>query len=189
MTGLMAVFADLPALETERLLLRRLTLDDAEDVYAYSRDPEVARYTSWQTHSSIAQSRHFLAWCVERYGLGGVAPWGLVLKATGQVIGSGGFVTWNLGNDRAEIGYTLARPYWGRGLVPEAMRAALGFGFTRMDLHRVEARCLVGAAASARVMEKLGMRFEGVVREGMLVKGRYEDFKVYGILQREWAAR
>jgi [ribosomal protein S5]-alanine N-acetyltransferase len=182
-----AVFADLPTLETERLVLRRLTLADAEDVYAYGRDPQVARYTSWRAHASIEDSRHFLTWCVERYADGAVAPWGIALKAEGRVIGSGGFVTWNLGNDRAEIGYTLGRPYWGQGLAPEAMRAVLDFGFTRMDLHRIEARCFVANAASARVMEKIGMRYEGIMREGVLVKGRYEDVKWYAILRREWA--
>ena len=80
-----AVFADLPPLETERLVLRRLTLADAEDVDAYGRDPLVARYTSWRAHASIEASRHFLTWCVERYADAAVAPGALCSRRRGAL--------------------------------------------------------------------------------------------------------
>lgn len=88
----------------------------------------------------------------------------------------------------AELGYVLSRSYWGRGLMPEAVRAMIRFGFQRMDLNRIEARCIAKNTASARVMEKAGMTREGTLRESELIKGAFRDMKRYSILRREFEA-
>jgi len=180
------VFADLPPLQTERLLLRRVTEDDAQDVLAYASDPDVARHTTWEPHASPEASRAFVASLLAKYATGEVANWGVVLKAEGRLVGTCGFVYWVPRHDRAEIAYALARRLWGRGLMTEAVRRVLGFGFGAMGCNRIEARCLPDNVGSARVMEKAGMTFEGVIREQMHVKGAYRDLRLYSVLRREW---
>lgn len=182
------VFADLPSVETDRLLLRRATMVDAADMFEYASDAEVARYTTWEPHASIEESRMFLEFLLHRYSGGEVAEWGVVHKADNKLIGTCGFSMWNPYNARAEVAYAMARPYWGQGLMTEAVRAVLDFGFVRMALNRIEARCLPANIGSARVMEKAGMQYEGLLREQMYAKGRYHDLKMYSILRREWSA-
>lgn len=178
-------FADLPELETERLLLRRLRLDDAEDVFAYASDPEVTRYVIFETHRSIEDARDFLRFATEGYERGDFCGWSLVLKASGAFIGTCGMEA-DQAHDRAELGYVLSREHWGRGLVPEAVGAMIRFCFGTLGLNRVEARCIVENTASARVMEKAGMTYEGTLREQAYIKGAYRDMKIYSILRREY---
>ena len=83
----------------------------------------------------------------------------------------------------------LSREYWGRGLMPEALRAMIAFGFERMGLNRIEARCIAENAASARVMEKVGMTYEGTLRQREFIKGAYRDMKLYAILKSEYRPR
>jgi ribosomal-protein-alanine N-acetyltransferase len=182
------VFGDLQSLETERLLLRKLSLEDAGDLFAYASDPEVARYTTWEAHKTIDDSRTVLSQWVDLYATGQVAPWGVVHKGDAKLIGTCGFVSWAPRHARAEVAYALSRPYWGKGYTTEAVRAVIAFGFNTKGLNRIEARCDIPNIASARVMEKVGMKFEGVLRQQLFVKGVYVDLKMYSILRTEWAA-
>jgi len=181
-----AVFGDLPSLDTPRLLLRRLTLDDAQDVFGYASDPEVARYTTWQSHGTIDDTMIFLNGAMTLYANGQVSPWGVEHKQDRRVIGTCGYVYWLPRHARAEIAYAIGRRYWNQGLMTEAVREIIAFGFRVMQLNRIEARCDVPNIASARVMEKVGMTFEGVLRQHMFSKGVYVDLKLYSILRREW---
>ncbi|MGH2404920.1 MAG: GNAT family N-acetyltransferase [bacterium] len=181
------VFGELPSLETRRLLLRKLRLDDAADAFAYGSDPEVSRYTTWEPHRTIDDTRAFLTSILELYASHRVAPWGMEHKQEGRLIGTCGFVWWDLRHARAEIAYALAQPYWNKGYTTEAVRAVIAFGYEVMRVNRIEARCDIPNAASARVMEKAGMTFEGILRHHMFVKGEYVDLKMYSILRDEWA--
>ena len=179
-------FEDLPELETERLLLRKMRLDDARAMFAYASDPEVTRYVLFETHRSIEDSQAFLRLVVEGYERGDFGGWGVVLKDSGAFIGTCGVdVGYAPEHARAELGYVLSREHWGKGLVPEAVRAVIRFGFGRMELNRIQARCIAENTASARVMEKAGMTYEGTLREYQLIKGAYRDMKFYSILRRE----
>ncbi|QIN78004.1 GNAT family N-acetyltransferase [Rubrobacter marinus] len=174
-----------PRLETERLILRALTPDDAAAVFAYASDPEVARYMSFETHRSLGDAEAFLDLTMGRYGSGDAPDWGLVYKGDGRLIGTAGFVAWEREHARAEVGYILHRDYWGRGLVAEALAAMISYGFEKLDLNRIEARCFAENAASARVMEKAGMTYEGTMRQREFLKGAYRDMKLYAILKDE----
>ena len=101
------------------------------------------------------------------------------------MIGTCGFAGVDCPNNRAEIGYVLNPRYRGQGLMPEAVRRVLRFGFDMMGLHRIEARYMIGNDASRRVMDKVGMHFEGIQREAMLVKGVYRDIGICAILAQE----
>lgn len=180
------ILANLPTLETERLLLRKMRLEDAEDLFEYASDPEVAKYTTWVTHESLADSQRFLNFILERYPRGEFADWGIIHKTDRKFIGTCGFAEWAIFPNCAEVGYALSRKYWGKGYVPEAVWKLLNFGFETLNLHRIEARCKVENIASARVMEKVGMKFQGIFPQQMYVKGEYWDLKVYSILRQEF---
>jgi [ribosomal protein S5]-alanine N-acetyltransferase len=182
------IFRELPTLETPRLVLRKIRLGDAPDIFAYSSDPAVARYTTWPPHPTVAATEAFVRELLQRYAQGLVAPWGIVHREDGKMIGSCGFAYVMAWHGRAEIAYALSRAYWGRGLMPEAVRAVLGFGFETLRLNRIEARCEIENVASERVMQKLGMQFERVLRQHTQVMGVYRDLKLYSILRDEWMA-
>jgi ribosomal-protein-alanine N-acetyltransferase len=183
------VLKDLPTLETERLILRKMVLNDAEAVFAYASNSEVSRYTLWETHRSIEDSRAFLEFATQKYENGGEPDWGIVYRGNGCLVGACGLVNWEAEHARAEVGFVLSRDYWGRGLMSEAVRAILRFGFERMNLNRIEARCIAENAASARVMEKAGMVYEGTLRQREYIKGTYRDIKLYAILKKGFPGR
>jgi len=176
---------DLPRLETARTFLRRLSVEDADDMFAYARDPEVARYVSWEAHECIEHTVGYLMQVEEAYCGGGHLDWGIVLKESGRLIGTCGFPALHREHDAAELGYALSREHWGRGLATECARAVLDHGFDRLDLNRIEAFCIPGNAASARVLVKLGMTREGLLRERVLAGGSHRDVHVYSLLLRE----
>jgi ribosomal-protein-alanine N-acetyltransferase len=181
------IIEDLPTLETDRLILRKMILDDAEAIFAYASDPEVSRYTLWDTHRTIEDSRAFLRLVLDKYESGGEPDWGILYKGDHRFVGTCGFASWEAGHARAELGYVIHREYWGQGLVPEAVRAMISFGFERMGLNRIEARCIAENAASVRVMEKAGMTYEGTLRQREFIKGAYRDMKLYSILRSEFS--
>lgn len=181
------VFGKLPALETERLVLRRVRLGDAEDVFAYASDPGITRYLSWEAHRSVEDSREFLRSVLERCRRGEPAGWGLVYKASGRLVGTGGFDAgvWPE-HARAEVGCVISGEVSGLGLGTEALRAMISFGFKELGLNRIEARCTPGNTASVRIMEKAGMTYEGTAREREFSKGAFRDVESYAILRREY---
>ncbi len=174
-----------PRLETGRLVLRALVPGDAAAVFAHASDPEVARHVTWEVHRSMEDAEAFLELTIGRYESGDAPDWGLVYKGDGRLIGTSGFVGWEREHARAEVGYVLNRGYWGRGLAAEALGAMISFGFRHMGLNRIEARCIAENSASARVMEKAGMTYEGTLRQREFVKGAYRDMKLYAILKEE----
>ena len=182
------IFSRIPELETERLVLRKLCVGDEEDMYAYARKSEVTRYLLWSPHPDIYYTRDYLRYLATRYAAGSVYDWAVVLKSSGRMIGTCGFTAFDCPHDTAEIGYVLNPEYRGQGIAPEAVRAVMAFGFDKLALHRIEARFIEGNEASLRVMEKVGMRFEGYRREAMLIKGVYRTIGYSSILRCEYEA-
>ena len=172
-----------PRLETDRLVLRALTPDDATAIFAYASDPEVTRYVAWEAHRSVGDAEAYLDLTMGRYASGDAPDWGMVYKGDGRLVGTAGFVAWEREHARAEVGCVLHRGYWGMGLAAEALRAMISFGFGRMSLNRVEARCIAENTASARIIEKAGMAYEGTMRQREFFKGEYRDMKMYAILK------
>jgi ribosomal-protein-alanine N-acetyltransferase len=122
---------------------------------------------------------------------GEVLPWALELTADGCFVGRCGYVAhgWAPEHGRAEVAFHLARAYWGQGLMPEAVRAVLAFGFERLRLHRIQATCDPANGRSARVLAKAGMRLEGELRDYVFVHEAYRVLQMWAILQREWRAQ
>ncbi|MBR1585279.1 MAG: GNAT family N-acetyltransferase [Clostridia bacterium] len=177
------VFAHLPTIETDRLVLRPLRMRDADDLYAYARDPEVSRHVLWDTHKSPADSRQFLRAAIRQYRRGLPGSFAITLRDSGRMIGTIGFMWVNLDHKSAEVGYSLSRDYWNRGIMTEALRAVIAFGFDTLHLNRIEAQHEIDNPASGRVMAHAGMRYEGVMRQRLMNKGRYVDVAQYAILR------
>ena len=183
------LFSNLPTIETRRILLRKVSLKDAADMFEYTQDSQVSEYTGWYTHRSIQDSKLFLKYTSNNYKNNQLSCWGIVYKAEQKFIGTAGFIGWNVEHGRAEIGYALSRKYWGKGYMTEVVNAIIYFGFKTMILNRIEARCVIENIASARVMEKVGMKYEGILRKCIFMKGKYQDLKIYSILKEEFMAK
>ncbi len=176
---------DLPeqflTLQTPRLTLRKIAIADAEDIFAYASDPQVAIYTSWSAHQTIDDTYEYLNnFVFKLYQSGRGMDWGIVEKASGKLIGTCGLYT-NAIHRRGTLGYALAKDYWGKGLMTEVAKAAIAFGFHVMQLQRIQAICDVDNMSSARVLEKAGMQFEGILHNYLFYKERSWDVKMYAI--------
>lgn len=170
---------------TDRLYLRKLTLEDASDMFEYSRDPDVSKYTVWDHHASIKDTKGFLNYILENYSKGIVEDWGIVYKENNKLIGTCGFFEWDKTNHSAHIHYALSKAYAGKGLMTETVKAIIDFGFEKMNLNRIEARCMPENIGSERVMQKSGLLLEGIARESLFAKGIYKDLKVYAIIRKD----
>ena len=146
---------------TDRLILRRITLADAEAIFAtYAQDPDVTRYVIWQPHRHLGDSREFLQRCVERWEAGSEFTWAICLP-DGTLIGS---FALRVDGHKANTGYGVARPHWGKGYATEALQAVVDWALQQPQIYRVWATCDCENPASARVMEKVGMTREGILR-------------------------
>ena len=179
----------MPDLMTPRLRLRRLTMRDAQDIYRYSRDPEVARHVLWDAYASVGEARAYLRYMLRRYRAHEPASWGIELMDTGAIIGTIGFMWIQSDNAAAEVGYSLGRDYWNRGLMTEALQAVIRFGFGQLNLNRIEAQHETTNPASGAVMQKCDMRHEGTLRQRLYNKGRYVDVELYAILRKDYRER
>lgn len=152
-------------LETERLILRRFVVEDAQAMYDnWASDPEVTRFLTWPPHGSVEITSMLLADWVKQYENDAYYQWGIELKETGEVIGSISVVTLNESVESADVGYCIGKAYWGRGIMPEALRAVIKYLFEEVGLNRIAACHDVNNPKSGRVMDKAGMKLEGIWR-------------------------
>lgn len=170
----------LPVLTTDRLTLRAVTMDDAEAMFEYSSNDNVSRYVLWETHQTLEDAKAFIEMAIEAYEMRDFYHWGI--EYNGQFIGTIDYVGLNEYSGMGEIGYVLSDDYWNKGLVTEAAKRIIDFGFDELGLVRIQARCIAENIASSRVMEKCGMKFEGTLRKSMLVKGTHRDINMYAII-------
>ncbi len=175
-----------PTLETPRLFLRKMKVTDAKDMFEYACREDVTRYLLWSPHPGLEHTREYLSFVQNEYREGNFYDWAIVLKEREKMIGTCGFASVDLPNNSAEIGYVVNPAYHNFGFATEAVLSVLEFGFLEMGLHRIEARFIVGNKATRRVMEKCGMRFEGIRRGSAFVKGSYVDVGSYAILKNEY---
>jgi ribosomal-protein-alanine N-acetyltransferase len=153
-----------PTLTTERLTLREVLADDADDVFAFRADAEVQRYNlvpMRDRREALSLVRTMQGWYASRYAI----QWGITLRDENRVLGLCGLHEWSRQHRRASIGYDLLRSHWGQGIASEAMREVVRFGFEDMDLDRLEALTIAENARSIRLLERLGFSLEGVRQE------------------------
>jgi len=173
-----------PLLHGERVRLRPFDLADVEDVFAYTSDPEITRYVEWDPHRTRLDSTRYIQRCREEHE--GLVTFAVEHVDSARVIGAVDLRVvsriWRIG----EIGYTIARPYWGQGYNVEAGRLVIDFGFLARGLRRIQAVCDVANRRSYRTMEKLGMIREMILYRARFEQGRPIDRYRYSIRRREW---
>ena len=174
---------------TQRVMLRRLTHGDDAAVFDMFSHPEVARYWSSPPFTEMAQAEKRIEDALKHYADDTAYPFAVVRIEDNQFIGNCTLFSLHRQNRRAEVGYVLARPYWGHGYMHEAMTAMLDCAFNDMKLHRLEADIDPRNAASARTLERLGFQKEGLLRERWIVGEEVSDSALYGLLASEWHAR
>ncbi len=177
-------------IETKRLILREFTWDDWPDVLAYQSDPRYQRYYPF-IERTPEEAQAFVQMFIDNQQVRPRTKFQLAVTRKGdpRLIGNCGIRLDAAEARQASIGYEYAPDYWGQGYATEAAQAMMHFGFTNFQLHRVWADCVAENIASAHVLEKLGMRLEGHLRESEYFKGRWWDTLIYGILESEWKAR
>ena len=174
---------------TDRLILREFVADDWPAVLAYQRDPRYLRLYPW-TDRTEAEAQDFVRMFVEQQAEQPRRKFQLaiVLSDSGDVIGNCGIRRKPENEWEADIGYELAPQHWGHGYATEAALAIVNVGFQELGLHRISSWCIADNVASARVLEKVGLRLEGRWRENEHFKGRWWDTLLYGLLESEWRA-
>lgn len=164
-------------IETERTILRRLTINDAEDFYALNLDKEVLKYTGDQPFENIQASKDFLTNYdqYEKYGVGRLA---VIEKATSKFIGWCG-LKYNPDNDEYDIGFRFLRDYWNKGFATETAKRCLDFGFNGLGIARIVGRAMKENNASIKVLEKIEMTFKETFdfegHEGVIYERRNND--------------
>ena len=176
-------------IETPRLVLREFRPEDELDIHEYASDPEVVRLLIWGPNT-LELTRAFLARTLEEQKEWPRNSVGLAIEMKGEqrVIGSIGLRIKDEPNRAGDIGYVLARRYWGCGYMPEAAHAVVDAAFRRAGLHRVWATCDPRNRASYRVMEKIGMRREAHFHKNAFEKNEWRDSYLYAVLAEEWPA-
>ena len=172
---------------TERLVLRDFVMDDWPAVLAYQRDPRYLRFYPWADRNE-GEVREFVQVFLGQQERSPRSEFQLAitLPESGQMIGNCGIRRKPANDWEADIGYELAPDHWGQGYATEAALALVSFGFHELGLHRVSSWCVAENTGSTRVLERVGLRLEGRLRENEYFKGRWWDTLLYGLLEREW---
>jgi RimJ/RimL family protein N-acetyltransferase len=179
----------LPTLTGARVRLRWLEPSDVSALYDVFSNAEVMRYWCWPAYDHEEQARELLAQIGRMFRDRSLFQWGLARLDDDRVIGTCTLAHVDASNRRAELGYALGREHWRRGLMGEALTLLLGFAFGDLGLRRLEADVDPRNAASIGLLERLGFRREGYLRERWCVNGEIQDALFYGLLRREWDER
>ena len=181
-----ANWCSLPTIAAERITLRWIEDTDQAALYNMFSDPEVMRYWSSLPLRSKEEAKRLVAEIHEGFQHRRFFQWGIACKTDNQLIGTATLFYLDSNNLRAEIGYALVRPEWGKGFMREALQALLGFAFHELNLQRIEADVDPRNLASAKLLRALGFQKEGLLRERWRATGEVQDSEIYGLLRREW---
>ena len=152
-------------LETERLILRRFQLSDAPDFYQnVTSDPEVNRFLTWENDKSVADTEELMKEFIRRYDDPERYCWAIVIKETSEVIGTLAATNVRKNTRAVEVSYSIGRNWWGQGITAEALQKVMDFLFEQVGFNRIEAGYDVSNPNSGKVLEKVGMRREGILR-------------------------
>lgn len=178
-----------PSLETEKIMLRKITDQDLDFILSHFCDPNVCRYlVDNEPTNSSEEAKEIIDWCN-----GNGSPnsrqnrWLIMLKETGESAGTVGFHNWDRVNHIAEIGYDLSFAHWGKGIMSEVLQRVLAFGFGEMQLNRIQAFVHLQNAGSYSVLKKQGFVAEGIVRDKHFFRGKYYDHFLLALLKRDFS--
>lgn len=189
---LMEEFIPFPidSFQTERLHIRKFTQADLNDIFNYCKNPNVARYVTWEPHQTLQDSQKFIDFALNSYAKGSIDPMAIIFKddPNQTVIGSIGLMAASPKNRTYELAYAIAEDCWGKGLVVEASKPLINYAFEKFAIERLQCRCDILNPQSSRVMEKLGMNYEGTLKASMYLKGKTRDMHMYSIVKPDFKA-
>lgn len=171
-------------LETDRLILRPFKESDLEDFYEYAKNPNIGPNAGWPPHKNKEESQKILSIFIEENDV-----WALVYKENNKMIGSVGLHKDSLRSteDVKMLGYVLSQHYWGKGIIEEASKAAIGYAFDELTVSLVTVHHYPFNQQSKRVIEKCGFTYEGTLRHAAkLYDGRLLDLCCYSMTKEEW---
>lgn len=179
---------DFPVLTTERLVLRETAPHDVRAVFEMESDPVAMRYWSHLPMRDISEAEAAVQRAMGYFAAHVGLRWALTRPDEDRLLGHVSLFNFSEQSGRADLGYGLARPHWGRGLMHEALVAVVGYAFGPLGLRRLEADVDPANAASLRAVERLGFRREGLLRERWQVGETISDSVLLGLLARDWGA-
>lgn len=174
-------------LETERLILRRFTADDAEHAFQnWMSSGAVTKFLRWQAHADVSVTRGYMDYLLENYSKPDFYEWAIELKALGEPMGSISAVLVNDWAGSVEIGYCIGERWWRQGVTSEALAAVMRFFFEEVGANRVYSEHDVNNPNSGKVMQKCGLKYEGTLRHGDRNNTGLCDTAVYGLIREEY---
>lgn len=179
-------FTPFPVLETERLIIRAFTNDDAEAVLSFRSNPEAMRFVPRPLQRNTDDALEMIGMINHNIAANESIGWGVELKSSGKIIGSVSFHRIEKEHHRGEIGYMLHPDYWGKGLVTEAARAIVDYGFRELNFHSIEAIIDPDNRASENVLNKLNFVKEAHFKENFVQNGRFTDTAIYSLLKSDY---
>ena len=175
-------FDPFPILKSERLLLRKITMEDAEDFFVLRSDVNAMKYIDRPKPGSIQDIYELVAKISAGIQKNESIGWAITLKDKPGMVGSMGFHLIEQENYRAEIGYMLHPSCWNKGYMSEAIKIAIEYGFNEMKLHSIEAKINPENTASARLLKKNQFTKEAYYRENYFFNGKFLDTEIYSLL-------
>lgn len=173
-----------PELQTERLSLIEIRQSHLNDYYQLFSDEEVTKYYNIVPFKEEKEAQKYLDWFSSRFKEGLGIRWGIALKGNENIIGTAGFNSFQR-NHRGNIGYDLRPEYWNRGIITEALKAIIPFGFNKLEINRIEAEVMPGNTASEKVLTKLGFKKEGILRDWMYWNENHYDMIMFSLLKND----
>ena len=180
-------FQKFPQLESQRLILREMTLGDLDFYFRHFNDPKIIEGTCFLGPKTLdAAKKELERYCINQFKENKGIRWGVVLKEVGELIGTLGFYDWDKDVRKVEIGYDLEPKYWGLGIMTEALYAVVQFCFETMKLNRIQAIISIGNHHSMNLVRRLGFKKEGVLRQNSFFKESYHNDLCFSLLREEW---
>ncbi len=178
-----------PVLETDRLILRQVTSNDANSLLTYLSDIDVMKYVGLEPFKSIDDALDEISWYKSIFEKGTGIRWGISLKGQEEIIGSCGFLNRVAEHYRAELGFELSKEHWGKGIASEAIKNVICYGFEQMNLQRIEALIEPPNIPSQKVVERQGFKREGLLRSYEYTCGKFDDLYMYSMLKQDYQER
>ncbi|RDW15512.1 GNAT family N-acetyltransferase [Oceanobacillus chungangensis] len=175
-----------PIIETNRLVLRKINISDANSIFRYLSDKEVMKYYGLAPFETVDEALSEIAWYQSILDNKKGIRWGITLKEEDVVIGSCGFLNMVPEHHRTEIGYELSSSYWGKGIASEALHAVISYGFECFNLQRIEALIEPPNIPSLKLVEKQGFIREGLLRNYEFTGGKFDDLYMYSLLKQDF---
>lgn len=183
----MEKFGEFPQLETDRLILREMTLDDVEFYFRHFNNDKIVEGSCFPGPKSLEAAKQELElYCIKPFKENRGIRWGMAKKVGNELIGTCGYYDWNKAAQRAEIGYDLTPAHWGQGIMTEALLAVLKHGFEKMSLNRIQAIIDSKNIRSLKLVHRLGFKKEGVLRQRSYFNGQFRDDVCFSLLKKEW---